>query len=109
MRRTIIFFLTGLTFACFPAAQVSAQSIADTLNSYGNLDRWSVREVKESGIIGGKISRLYEFYGNQEVVRTKEPYSAPEGYLWRTNNVLAIVAGVTKTSNTVYPEKRGEG
>ena len=109
MRRTIIFFLTGLTLACFPAAQVSAQSIADTLNSYGNLDRWSVREVKESGIIGGKISRLYEFYGNQEVVRTKEPYSAPEGYLWRTNNVLAIVAGVTKTSNTVYPEKRGEG
>ena len=109
MRRTIIFFLTGLALACFPAAQVSAQSIADTLNSYGNLDRWSVREVKESGIIGGKISRLYEFYGNQEVVRTKEPYSAPEGYLWRTNNVLAIVAGVTKTSNTVYPEKRGEG
>jgi hypothetical protein len=39
----------------------------------------------------------------------KQPFVAPEGYLWRTNNVLAVVAGIVKTNNTVYPEKRGDG
>ena len=29
--------------------------------------------------------------------------------MWRTNNVLAIVAGVVKTNNTIFPEKRGDG
>lgn len=122
MRRTIIFFLTILVLQTGSASYVSAQEpdplscgtagsekVIETINSYGTLDRWSVREVKESGIIGGKVAHLFEFYGDQEVVRTREPYVAPEGYLWRTNNVLAVVAGVTKTSNTVYPEKRGEG
>ena len=122
MRRTIIFFLTILVMQTVSASFVSAQEtdascggaavscdIVKAVNEYGTLDRWSVREVKESGIIGGKVSQLFEFYGDQEVVRTREPYAAPEGYLWRTNNVLAVVAGVTKTSNTVYPEKRGDG
>ena len=123
MRRTIIFFLTILTLQTVSASYyLSAQEtdscrsiapasedILDSINEYGTFDRWSVREVKESGIIGGKVAQLFEFYGNQEVVKTREPYVSPEGYLWRTNNVLAVVAGVTKTSNTVYPEKRGDG
>ncbi len=89
---------------------VSAQScVIESINSYGTFDRWSAREVKESGIIGGKTNRLFEFYGDFDVTRAKEPFTAPEGYLWRTNNVLAVVAGVTKTNNTVYPEKRGDG
>jgi hypothetical protein len=29
--------------------------------------------------------------------------------LWRTNNVLAVVVGIVKTNNTVFPEPRGEG
>ena len=79
------------------------------LNSYGTLDSWSVREIKESGIIGGNTKYLFEFFGDRDTTATKEPFEAPEGYLWRTNNVMAVVAGVTKTNNTVFPEKRGDG
>ncbi len=39
----------------------------------------------------------------------RQPFVSPEGYPWRTNNVLAIVAGVVKTNNTVFPEPRGNG
>ena len=110
MRRTIIFFLTAIvSFSLYPSDLPAQESITEAIASYGTFDSWSVREVKESAIIGGKTARLYEFYGNQEVTRTKEPFSAPEGYPWRTNNVLAVVAGVTKTNNTVFPEKRGDG
>ncbi|MBQ2966305.1 MAG: PCMD domain-containing protein [Bacteroidales bacterium] len=85
--------------------------IISKINSYGNFDRWCVREIEESGIIGGQTKYLYEFYGQPaDTLRTgKEPFKAPDGYVWRTNNVLAVVAGVTKTNNTVYPEKRGDG
>ncbi len=86
------------------------ESVVKAINSFGKFDDWCLREVKESGIIGGKTKYLYEFYGDQDTLATgKTPYEAPDGYLWRTNNVLAIVAGVVKTSNTVYPEKRGDG
>ena len=84
-------------------------NVVDSINFYGTFDRWSVREIKESGIIGGKTAILYEFCGDGDTIRTKEPFTAPEGYLWRTNNVLAVVAGVTKTNNTVFPEERGDG
>ena len=104
-------FAMTLLAAIFSAANVDAQqSVVDAINKYGTFDSWSMRQIKESGIIGGETATLYEFYGNQEVNFTgKTPFSAPDGYIWRTNNVLAIVAGVVKTNNTVYPEQRGNG
>ncbi|MBO8446057.1 MAG: PCMD domain-containing protein [Bacteroidetes bacterium] len=83
--------------------------IVESLNKYGSMDEWSIRSVKESGIIGGRVKYLYEFFGDRDTVETREPFSAPEGYYWRTNNVLAVVAGVTKTNNTVFPEERDGG
>lgn len=81
------------------------------INEVGKFDNWCVREIKESAVIGGNTEYLYEFYGRPtDTLRTgKQPFKAPEGYLWRTNNVLAVVMGVVKTNNTVYPERRGEG
>ena len=110
MRRMRIFVMV-LMASIFFAVNVSAQqSVIDAVNEYGTFDSWSMRQVKESGLIGGATKTLYEFYGNRETVFTgKMPFSAPEGYLWRTNNVLAIVAGVVKTNNTIFPEKRGDG
>lgn len=94
----------------FTVNAYAQQSVVDAINEYGTFDSWSMRQVKESGIIGGATKTLYEFYGNQETVFTgKTPFTAPEGYLWRTNNVLAIVAGVVKTNNTIFPEERGNG
>lgn len=86
------------------------ENIVKKINEVGRFDNWCVREIKESGLIGGQTKYLYEFYGNQDTLVTgKTPFKAPDGYLWRTNNVLAIVAGVVKTNNTIYPEKRGDG
>ena len=110
MRRTRLFALS--LFAAFSAMQsLSAQkSIVQKINDVGRFDNWCVREIKESGLIGGKTKYLYEFYGDQDTLVTgKNPFKAPDGYLWRTNNVLAVVAGVVKTNNTVFPEKRGDG
>lgn len=88
----------------------SDKQIISEINYYGKFDDWSTRVIKESDIIGGETEQIYEFYGNQERVETgKTPYSAPEGYWWRTNNVLAIIAGIVKTNNTVYPEPRNGG
>lgn len=87
------------------------ESIVNLINEYGKFDIWSVREIEESGIIGGATKHLYEFYGSlSDTLRTgKEPFASPEEYLWRTNNVLAVIAGIVKTSTTVFPEPRDGG
>ena len=110
MRRTRLFALS-LAFALSAVLEAGAQeSIVKAINEFGRFDNWCVREVRESGIIGGQVKYLYEFYGDKDTLVTgKTPFKAPEGYLWRTNNVLAIVAGVVKTNNTIFPEKRGDG
>ena len=97
-----------------PAAASAQQNIVDKINYYGTLDHWTVREIKESGIIGGATRHLYEFYGNPtDTIRYEnkksKAYRAPAGYYWRTNNVYANVAGVEKVNITDFPEKRGNG
>lgn len=110
MRITRLFLLSLLCQIGLSSGLKAQSGIVESINEYGKFDRWCLREIKESGIIGGRTRYLYEFYESQDTLRTgKQPYQAPDGYLWRTNNVLAIVAGVVKTSNTVYPEPRGEG
>ena len=110
MRRTRLCRLS-LVLAFFLTVSLHAQSdLVRQINEYGKLDQWCVREIKESGIIGGQTKYLYEFYGDQDTTFTgKNPYVSPKEYPWRTNNVLAIVAGVVKTNNTVYPEPRDGG
>lgn len=111
MRRTRLFSLSSAIILLSTISTNAQNKIIDQINSYGNFNRWCVREIEESGIIGGHTRYLYEFFGEPtDTLRTgKQPFTAPEGYVWRTNNVLAVVAGVVKTNNTVYPEKRGEG
>ena len=111
MRRTRLFILSAACSLCAAVTSAAQESIVEKINSYGRFDNWSVREIEESGIIGGHTKYLYEFYGSpSDTLRQgKTPFEAPDGYLWRTNNVLAVVAGVVKTNNTVYPEKRGDG
>lgn len=110
MRRISHLITLLMASILFTVNAYAQQSVVDAINGYGTFDSWSMRQVKESGLIGGATKTLYEFYGNQETVFTgKTPFTAPEGYLWRTNNVLAIVAGVVKTNNTIFPEERGNG
>lgn len=110
MRYTILYCIFLLSALLCQNESQARSGVVGKINSYGTFDRWCVREIKESGLIGGQTKYLYEFYGNMDTLRTgKTPYSGPEDYLWRTNNVLAVVAGVVKTNNTVYPERRGDG
>lgn len=110
MRRTRLFSAIIVLMALMGGNANAQQSVVDAINEYGKFDKWSRREVKESGIIGGNTKYLYEFYGDfGTTVTNKTPYTSPKGYPWRTNNVLAVVAGVCKTNNTVFPEKRGRG
>lgn len=109
MRRNTIFCLTTVLALVFSFNASAQNDIVQKINSIGTFDHWSGRQVKESGLIGGDTKTLYEFYGNQETVQSNNPFKAPAGYLWRTNNVLAVVAGITKANVTVFPEKRGNG
>ena len=110
MRRTRLFALSLVAFVLSAFGLHAQESVVRLINETGRFDNWCVREIKESAIIGGQTEYLYEFYGDQDTLVTgKKPFKSPEDYLWRTNNVLAVVAGVVKTNNTVYPEKRGDG
>ena len=100
--------MAGLIVCSAASAQ---EDVVRLINEYGKFDTWSRREIVESGLIGGATKHLYEFYGDpKDIHKTgKTPFKAPKDYIWRTNNVLAVVCGIVKTNNTVYPEKRGDG
>lgn len=76
--------------------------------AYGDMESWVVREIKESGIIGGNLKYLYAL-GPSDTIISNEPYTNRGGSPWATSNVLAKVAGITKTNTTVFPEERDGG
>lgn len=65
-----------------------------------------VRKIKESGIIGGHTKYLYEIAKGDTLVDVAYKNTTSP---WATSSVLAKVKGITKTSITVFPEKRGNG
>lgn len=75
---------------------------------FGNMDQWVERHIHESAIIGGNTVTLYELGPNQ-VIDGNEPYTNRGNSPWGNSNIMAKVAGVVKTNNTVYPEPRGAG
>lgn len=99
--------LTSLFISAFAfGISVSAERIEPI--KYGNMDSWITRQIKESGIIGGKTKKVYAV-GPTRLIEGATPYSNMGGSPWATSNVMAKMAGVTKTSNAVYPEPRGNG
>ena len=69
---------------------------------------WIVREIHESGIIGGNTKWLYEL-GPSDTIVGNTAFRNMGGSPWATSNVMAKVAGVVKTNTSVFPEKRGDG
>lgn len=88
------------------AVSVSAETV--TPISYGNMNRWVVRNIPESGIIGGNTKVLYEIAPN-DTVDGDIVYKNKGGSPWATSNVLAHVKGITKGSNAVSPDWRASG
>ncbi len=92
-------FISAFTVLCAQNAQIP----------YGNMDRWRVRQVDESWIIGGDTKFLYEL-ASGDTLKNNTPYvPALKVSPWATSSVLAVVKGVTKGSCTVFPEQRGNG
>lgn len=72
---------------------------------YGNFDQWLVRNIKESGIIGGNTKTLYCIAPNA-TWNNNNAYHGSGGSPWATSNVMAKVSGITKTNVSVYRETR---
>ena len=70
----------------------------------GDMNQWVTRQVKESGIIGGKMKTLYEIAPTKTWPQNA-PYTNHGGSPWGTSNVLAKVSGVTKTNLSVYRDQ----
>lgn len=99
-----------LLLACFflvSCLAVVAQPKSE-LMPFGNFDQWVEREIKESAVLGGKTRYVYAVAPNEKI-RGEKAYSNKGGSPWSSSNVLAIVAGIVKTSNTVFPEDRDRG
>ena len=73
--------------------------------NFGNFDTWLTRNIKESGVLGGKTKTLYEIAPNG-TWNNNNPYTNQGGSPWATSNVLAKVSGITKTNVSVYKEAR---
>lgn len=102
-----------LAIACMPLSVVLADGDGVTSENvvpfaYGDMDNWIVREIHESGIIGGNTKWLYEL-GPSETIVGNTAFRNMGGSPWATSNVMAKVAGVVKTNTSVFPEKRGDG
>ena len=76
--------------------------------AFGDMDQWVVREIQESGIIGGNKKHLYEL-GPTDTIVGNIAYHNKGGSPWANSNVMAKVAGVVKTNTSVFPEKRDDG
>ena len=85
-----------LALACLGMSSVKAETVE--LLSFGDFNQWVTRNIKESVIIGGKEKKVYE-------IAPTATLNGDDAY----TNMLAKVAGVTKTSNQVYPDSHGDG
>lgn len=99
-------FVTGF-IVLFSSLSLRAQPKVEIL-PFGNMDQWVDRQIKESGIIGGNTKHVYAI-APTAVIKGDQAYKNRGGSPWATSNVMAKVAGITKTNTSVFPEKRGDG
>lgn len=99
----MIYMLMGIALLWGGIAQ--AQPRVEPI-AFGDMDQWVDRQIKESGIIGGATKHVYAI-GPTKTIVGDEPYTNMGGSPWATSNVMAKVAGITKTNTSVFPE-RGE-
>ena len=103
LKNKAVVFTTILS-SLFSIFQINAQS---GQLKYSDMNSWIMRDIKESGIIGGKHRILYEI-GKPDTILEARPHN-PGDSPWETSSVYAKVSGITKGSSTVFPEERGDG
>ena len=95
--------MTGFV-AFFSSLSLMAQHKVEMI-PFGDMDQWVDRQIKESSIIGGNTKNVYAI-GPTTVIKGDQVYKNMGGSPWATSNVMAKVAGITKTNTSVFPEKR---
>ena len=100
--KIILMLVAGLMTAGTKAAA------KDVLLPYGDMNRWTVRKIHESAVLGGNVKTLYAIGPNRTIDGNK-PYVNGGGSPWATSNVMAKVMGIVKTNNCVYRERHGNG
>ena len=73
----------------------------------GDFEQWTVREIKESPILGGKTREIYMIAAG-DTIRRNEPFDY-SNTIWATSNAYAVVMGITQTSVSVMPDKGPDG
>ncbi len=98
--------MTGV-LALLSIGLMQAERIVDV--PFGNFETWTVRHIKESGMIGGKTRTLY-VVAPTDTIDGNIPYVyGKKGNPWSMSDAYAVVAGIHKAAGTVSPEKRGNG
>ena len=87
-------------------AAVPAQALRLEKISYGDFSNWVTRDIKESGVLGGKVKTVYAI-GPTKQIKGNVAYTNQGGSPWATSNVYAKVSGIVKASNTVSPATVG--
>ena len=92
----------GLLMAALP---LSAQRLETV--PFGDFEHWTERHIKESAILGGHVKTLW-LPGPDELIEKNAPYDYARTP-WASSNAYARVAGITKTSLSVEPDKGPSG
>lgn len=91
---------------CIAAQSVShAQQLKKV--PLGDFEHWTVRNITESGILGGETKTIYNVAPTDTVNENKAFYY--KNTKWASSNAYAVVAGITKTSCNVTPAKGPTG
>lgn len=104
--RSLAVTVVALLIAHLPAP--AQEDGHEEMLPFAAMDHWVVRHIKESAVIGGHTKTLYEV-GPDRTIEGNEPYNDYKGSPWATSNVLARVAGITKTNVSVTRDRRGSG
>ena len=73
----------------------------------GDFEQWTVRNITESGILGGETKTIYNVAPNDTIDGNKAFYY--KNTRWASSNAYAVVAGITKTSCNVTPGQGPSG
>lgn len=74
---------------------------------FGDFESWTVREIKESAILGGETKTIYALAPN-DTIRKNEVFSY-DNTIWSSSNAYAVVMGITKTSCSASPAEGHDG
>lgn len=110
-RKRLIPYLWILLLPLVATSSANAQETMPTKKEYlpyGRFESWSVRFIKESAIIGGNTKCIYNI-GPRDTIRENKAYPYNNRTPWSSSNAYAKVAGVTKTSCSVVPDRSWDG